>query len=263
MPEAFDVNAYVLTGKGDARKALSGLYFWTWNTEEVLELIEWMRRYNADPSHRRKLKFYGIDMQFAPRAAKVVRSYLQHVDPVLAKRSESVLALLIDPFAEPDYDMLDDERRRAAKMTVDDMVRVLDANRHEYEKKSGAAAFALARQHAAVLRQNLQSREPDGDWRIRDSAMADNVRWILDHEGDDAKVVVWGHNVHVADVDGMMGKHLRETYRARLHSIGFAFNEGMFQAHDAPGPAAKGVQVFTAPAAPAGTFEWMATRPAH
>ena len=40
MPEAFDVNEYVLSGKGDARKALAGLYFWTWNTEEVLDMIE-------------------------------------------------------------------------------------------------------------------------------------------------------------------------------------------------------------------------------
>src|SRR5207302_6566659 len=25
------------------------------------ELVEWMRRYNADPSHRVKLQFYGFD----------------------------------------------------------------------------------------------------------------------------------------------------------------------------------------------------------
>ena len=30
MPEAFAVNDYVLTGRGDPAKALAGLYFWTW-----------------------------------------------------------------------------------------------------------------------------------------------------------------------------------------------------------------------------------------
>src|SRR5436305_4848388 len=36
MPEAFDINQYVLTGKGDPVKALAALNFWTWDTEEVL-----------------------------------------------------------------------------------------------------------------------------------------------------------------------------------------------------------------------------------
>ena len=69
MPESFDINEYVMTGKGDPAKALAGIYFWTWDTEEVLEMIQWMRRYNADPNHTRKVKFYGFDMQSAARAA--------------------------------------------------------------------------------------------------------------------------------------------------------------------------------------------------
>ena len=88
MPEAFDVNRYVLTGEGDAARALAGLYFWTWDTEEVRSMIEWMRSYNADPTHVRKVKFYGFDMQSAPRAAKVTLAYLRRVDPPEAERAE-------------------------------------------------------------------------------------------------------------------------------------------------------------------------------
>ncbi|MGD2093309.1 MAG: erythromycin esterase family protein, partial [Candidatus Aminicenantes bacterium] len=46
MPEAREVNRYVLTGQGDPKKALAGLYFWTWNTREVLAMIQWMREFN-------------------------------------------------------------------------------------------------------------------------------------------------------------------------------------------------------------------------
>lgn len=60
LPEAMDVNRYVLTGEGDPERALAGMYFWTWDTEEVLALIRWMRRYNEDPGHRRKVEFYGV-----------------------------------------------------------------------------------------------------------------------------------------------------------------------------------------------------------
>ena len=62
-PESLAVNDYVLKGKRDPAKALAGLYFWTWNTEEVLDMIRWMRHYNEDPTHERKIKFQGFDMQ--------------------------------------------------------------------------------------------------------------------------------------------------------------------------------------------------------
>jgi erythromycin esterase len=43
MPESFDINEYVLTGKGDPEKALASLYNWVYNTEEVLDMIRWIR----------------------------------------------------------------------------------------------------------------------------------------------------------------------------------------------------------------------------
>src|SRR5687768_8995436 len=46
MPEAYRLNDYVLHGKGDPKALLKGMYFWTWNTEEVLAMIEWMRQFN-------------------------------------------------------------------------------------------------------------------------------------------------------------------------------------------------------------------------
>jgi erythromycin esterase len=54
-PESLAVNDYVLNGKGDPAKALSGMYFWTWDTEEVLDMIRWMRQYNEDPTHVHKI----------------------------------------------------------------------------------------------------------------------------------------------------------------------------------------------------------------
>ena len=57
MPEAYRLNDYVLNGTGDPAQLLRGMYFWTWNTEEVLDMIHWMREFNASgrgtgPVHR-------------------------------------------------------------------------------------------------------------------------------------------------------------------------------------------------------------------
>src|SRR6476620_4385532 len=63
MPEAYRLNDFVLTGKGDPRELLKGMYFWTWNTQEVLELILWMREFNK--SGKGPIEFTGFDMQTA------------------------------------------------------------------------------------------------------------------------------------------------------------------------------------------------------
>src|SRR5450755_3321274 len=45
--QSLAVNAYVLDGTGTAADALAGLY-WIWNSEEILDLIEWMRWWNVN-----------------------------------------------------------------------------------------------------------------------------------------------------------------------------------------------------------------------
>lgn len=82
MPEAYRVNDYVLHGRGDPKALLEGMYFWTWNTEEVLEMIEWMRRFNA--SGRGRIQFTGFDMQTVRVAAEIVEDLLRKVDAAYA-----------------------------------------------------------------------------------------------------------------------------------------------------------------------------------
>ena len=105
MPEGFAVNEYVLTGKGDPEKALAGLYFWTWHTEEVLEMIRWMRRHNADRDHPKKVKFYGFDMQFGTRALRLLEDYLNAVDRRLAMElnQSASLSLIRNAYTSQDF----------------------------------------------------------------------------------------------------------------------------------------------------------------
>ena len=50
MPETYRLNDYVLNGTGDPAKLLKGMYFWTWDTQEVLAMIAWMRACVSDLS---------------------------------------------------------------------------------------------------------------------------------------------------------------------------------------------------------------------
>ena len=79
MPEAYRLNDYVLHGVGDPKELLAGMYFWTWDTQEVLDLILWMRAFNQ--SGKGHIEFTGFDMQFATLSVEAVRHFVQQYDP--------------------------------------------------------------------------------------------------------------------------------------------------------------------------------------
>ena len=263
MPEGFDVNEYVLTGKGDPSRALGALYFWTWDTEEVLAMIKWMRQYNADPKHTKKVKFYGFDMQSAPRAARVTLAYLRKVDPEQAVAAEKALAIVANPLTDPSYVSSPAEKKEAAMAAIEVVCKLLDEHKADYVKKTSADAWAIARQHARVLAQDLEMKKSTGptqpSFNVRDRSMAENIRWIMDHEGPGTKMVVWAHNGHVAtqNESGIewMGSHLRKAFGSQMVVFGFAFNEGGFQAMEMPFNTGRGLRPFDIGPAPDGSLD--------
>lgn len=78
MPEAYRLNDYVLNGEGDPAKLLKGMYFWTWDTQEVLEMIQWMREFNK--SGKGHVQFTGFDMQTPDVAGVIVRDFVTKND---------------------------------------------------------------------------------------------------------------------------------------------------------------------------------------
>lgn len=235
MPEAFDINEYVLTGRGDPEKALAGLYFWTWNTQEVLEMIRWMRRYNSDPRHKRKVKFYGFDMQSSTRAAKTASAYLRKVDSVKLPAIDQALALLADPFIAEDFRTLSQEKKEAASASIAVLLKRFDERKEDYIRMTSTSEWALARQHVQIVAQSIEKHKSrERGFRTRDKSMADNALWILDHEGPGAKMVIWAHNGHVMNRPGWMGAHLRKVLEDEMVVFGFAFNQGWFQARSMP-----------------------------
>jgi len=78
-PESDRMNDFVLRGQGRPEDFLRGMYFWTWQTEEVAEMCRWMRRFNE--SGRGPLSFAGFDMQFSDTAMAEVVRFVGRVDP--------------------------------------------------------------------------------------------------------------------------------------------------------------------------------------
>ena len=255
MPESFDINNYVLTGQGDSAKALAGIYFWTWDTEEVRTMIESMRSYNADPNHTRKVRFYGFDMQLPARAARGVHEYLQRVDPDAAKTAGPVLLRLANPWEVEHLDRMSEESQREMIASVASILLRLDQREAKYVNLTSRRDWQMARQGARILSQNLEFRFLNPG--ARDRFMAENIRWMLDFEGPNAKLVAWAHNAHVAaepgDRNASMGSWLKKMFGPEFVNFGFAFNQGSLQARDMAH--AGELRTFTIGPAPEGSLD--------
>jgi len=238
-PESEVVNEYVLTGKGDPAAALAGLRFWTWDTEEVLALIEWMRSWNARQGQVRPVRFAGIDAQFPSRAVSRIRAYLRAVDPAFQGAIASTLEQIevLERFGEHG----DDDTERHLSEATRELGARLRAEQSLYTARSSPEEWRRASHHARILSQIDELRHAADDtiqFTVRDRAMADNVNYLLHDGKPETKVIVWAHNGHVTrdsrglfDPDVMtMGRMLSERHGDRYLAVGFAFGTGSFQA---------------------------------
>jgi erythromycin esterase len=262
-PESNRVNDYVHTGVGDARMLLSGLYFWIWNTEEVLDMIEWMRRHNNNPGDDPTVSFFGFDMQHPGMAVYNVETFLADVDPPFASfvrgLYDCIRPFLNDPQGQrtASHSAADPAVQQECAENVVEVQDSLTARRAQYEALSSAEAVARLLRSARIVLQKVEMDRSDGLF-VRDSSMAENAIWLLEQAGPDAKIVLWAHNGHVNDVPGWMGSRLREEYGDDLVIVGFDFFEGSFTASvlsatdvlvEGPGPR-------TVAAPPADSYEY-------
>ena len=207
MPEAYKMNDYVLTGKGDPRELLKGMYFWTWNTQEVLDMVEWMRAFNQ--SGRGRIQFPGFDMQEPKVAAGIVNAFVVKAEPDYSREAGQNLAQV-----QTAVDALHHGGRNNGQLGP-----VADAARSVYEHLAGRRDAYLARfpredvdwaiQNARVVLQSVQYFTGPA---YRDESMATNIEWILDQNPGE-KIVLWAHNLHVGKQEEQMGEYPRRALR--------------------------------------------------
>jgi erythromycin esterase len=261
IAEAEAIDAYLQTGQGDPAKLLAELGYWTWDTEEVLGVIVWMRRYNEIAEPERRLRFAGIDAYGTERYAREVRRILATVDATAATRFATTLDLLASSDAATRHERASDAERRAL---VDDVRRIevtLVTLEDRVKHAGGEHAWRRATTYARNLRQLTEAMAAKGldAMQRREVLMAENAAALTNEPG--AKVAIWAHNEHLwlDDTGGdylSLGAHLRRRLGDRYVSVATMFDRGTFRARDRRhgGPPGKVVDV-TLGAAPAWSIE--------
>lgn len=254
--DCLPLTEYVRTGKGDPKAALANQGFWTWDTEEVLALVKWMRSYNEDRTHKEKLSFWGFDMQSPASSTQALLAYFTKVDKAFVKAVGPALEPLDDDFAAQQLRATPGSVTAELRDAVKKIASRLDAKRSEYELKTATRDLQIARIHARILFDFLLSVA--GEYDARDRSMAEVAAALLDLEGPDSRMVLWAHNGHISELRNAglasMGSHLEKRFGAGYFSFGFAFDEGSFQAVDV-GAGRRGLTTFSVPSAPPGSLD--------
>jgi len=231
------INDYILKGDSNMEDSLPALY----RTEEVKNMIKWMKEYNDDPSHKEKIKFYGMDNINIVDTLPKLSYYLGRLDKELQTKVEEDT---LNTIYRNDIKALTNEQLDSILLNINEVKKDMENSKEKYLKNNLQNEYELAIWNLNLVSQCVEYHievnksvnhiiESVSVMKIRDKYMAANVKWIQEHEsklGND-KVMLWAHNVHVSYMDDIykyMGKNLKEMYGDEYYSIGFELSRGSF-----------------------------------
>ncbi|WP_292521761.1 erythromycin esterase family protein [Methanoculleus sp.] len=212
------------------------------------ELVEWMRAYNTDPSHRVKLRFYGFDAptEFGSsdsprRLLSFVLDYLAAIDSTAGTAYREQIEPLIgadadweDPATvfDPTKSIGRSPAAAALRLKTEDLIAELHARRPELIAKGGKDRYQEAVQYATAARGLLNYHaglaQASGDrvsrlLAMRDAMMADNLAYMVSREcGRGGRVLAFAHNEHLrrGKAEWQFGADLYAWWPAGAHLAG-------------------------------------------
>ena len=179
------VNRYIHGGEGTAEQAAAADGGGKYSTDEMADLISYMRKYNETAKAGDDLRFYGFDMQNW--------SYnLQYL-------TEACKASGIDV---TELKKLEDNDEADGGYDIEEQTRIIMEIKKELQE-SDAKDIKQADHLADTLLQNISlgkviDSAVEGN-ALRDQRMAENVMWILSMEEQrgNACIFISGHNGHI------------------------------------------------------------------
>lgn len=211
------VNRYIHGGNGTAEQAVAAIGFAIYRTQEMADLISYMRTYNESAAPGEDLRFYGFDMQRTSYSA----DFLMECCNQLGISTVELEKLFDGGQWNSQYS---EAQRKDVLSSIRDQLNQMDSS-------DASQAIHLA----DILSQNaevsmLADNGEDGNG-IRDAYMAGNAVWILEQEearGNDC-IFLSGHNSHIVqfgsydDTYKKMGNLLADQLSDGYYAIGTDF----------------------------------------
>lgn len=222
----FAIDNYIKGEDADPKELLNNIGLWTWNNEELLSLIKWMKLYNSTKNKSEQLNFYGIDIMDCSNSTKLMYEYITD-NPF--ENKDDYLNTLNNYTSRKNSDNLKKRDLNKHLKTMSELKEVLKNYSNENKK------LYLSLQNSIIQYINFRL---DYNQETRDKEMSENINQILITSEKDSKVFVWAHNYHIKKNkitytnDLAMGHFLKEKYGNEYYSLGFDFATGTFNAYD-------------------------------
>jgi erythromycin esterase len=268
------INDFALHGIGDRASVLTGQWFVVWDTEELSDLVDWMRRYNQEVPDARKVKFHGVDVKRNVVGRKAVLDYLRIVAPERVAATQALFEAFAVEEAKWPFPLDAQGERTLVELLprLEALISELKADQETYVARSSSKEFNLALRRVRVMQQFILSYVPElatpGYRKGTDRSlfMAENLLFLTEQAEPGAKFILWQHNSHlrVADrtmEDPTLGTVLREKFGDGYFAFGFEFYQGSFQTRKTlPTQLLGDLQGVTLPPSPPGSLAWYLSR---
>lgn len=248
-PDAGHVDRYVrgLAPSVFRRHIFSRFPTWMWRNTDVNTFAHWLHRYNHQQPPERRVEFRGLDVYSLRNSIHEVLSYLDRVDPQLAKEARYRYGCLTPWQDEPaSYGHFvergglmpceDKVVEQLNVMLTEQLAELAEDDEELFSATQNAKVVQAAEQYYRAI-----YRSSTASWNLRDRHMFDTLRALLAHRGPRAKAVVWAHNSHIGNAGATemgwqgqfnIGQLCRSAYGRDAVLIGMSTDRGQVAAAD-------------------------------
>jgi erythromycin esterase len=199
---ALKLDAFVTTGEGDIRSILSGLAGWyLWDTEEMVDLIMWVRRYNSMVPLDQMVRVLGMDIT-APSAG--IRSAIAAAKELDSERDWPSLDYGLELLAGDFWPETMRRYQAISEARKDAMGENLRNLRGAFDNSNGESIQSLQAEIAVWGHKLFTSSSIEEGGLVREQGMARVVDWIVSNIAQESGTIIWTHNLHAAKVDFRM-----------------------------------------------------------
>jgi len=211
---SYFVNEYINGRGGDLKEILLNFKQSIWCTQDLFELINWMKSYNADKTVSEKIQFFGNDCMFNYGLVSIINKIILDNKITLKSNEKELLK-----FYENEISTYKDKKRLELNaIEISKLKEHLNTSINNFDLKNSLNALEYFNE--LLINFNQQ---------VRDKNMAMSV--VNFQTSLNSKVFICAHNLHIKKTNVIkntpsMGKLLDEKYKNLYFAVGFEFGIG-------------------------------------